>query len=72
VTGKPSPAFAIGGGTDAKGNTRLIAGGALFTNSMGPPINYHGFDEGAPVNDLKIGARIIYRLFVNEIEAAGK
>ncbi len=64
------PARAIGGGTDAKGNPNLIAAGALFTGFMGPPINYHGFNEGAPVEDLQQGARILQALFVQEIENA--
>ena len=68
VMGEPTPARAIGGGTDAKGNNTLIAAGALFTDELGPPINFHGINEGAPVEDLKNGARIIYRLFVDQIE----
>ena len=68
VMGEPTPARAIGGGTDAKGHNTLIAAGALFTNELGPPINFHGINEGAPVEDLKNGARIIYRLFVDQIE----
>ena len=68
VMGEPTPARAIGGGTDAKGHNTLIAAGALFTEELGPPINFHGINEGAPVDDLKNGARIIYRLFVDQIE----
>ena len=68
VMGEPTPARAIGGGTDAKGHNTLIAAGALFTDELGPPINFHGINEGAPVKDLKNGARIIYRLFVDQIE----
>ena len=68
VMGEPTPARAIGGGTDAKGHNTLIAAGALFTDELGPPINFHGINEGAPVEDLKNGARIIYRLFVDQIE----
>ena len=71
VMGEPTPARAIGGGTDAKGHNELIAAGALFTDRLGPPINFHGINEGAPVEDLKKGARIIYRLFVDETEASG-
>lgn len=71
VMGVTCPARAIGGGTDAKGDTHLIAAGALFSDSMGPPINFHGFNEGAPVDDLKRGALVLYRLFADEIEAAG-
>ena len=69
VMKEPTQALAIGGGTDAKGNNNLIAAGALFKNLLGPPVNFHGFNEGVPVKDLKNGARIIYRLFVDEIEA---
>ena len=68
VMGEPTPARAIGGGTDAKGHNTLIAAGALFTEELGPPINFHGINEGAPVEDLKNGARIIYRLFVDQLE----
>ncbi len=71
VEHRPCPRLAIGGGTDAKGNNQLVAAGALFTEFLGPPVNFHGADEGVPIDDLKKGARIIYRLFVNEIEAAG-
>jgi succinyl-diaminopimelate desuccinylase len=67
VMGEKTVAYAIGGGTDAKGKNNFIAAGALFTNEMGPPINYHGIDEGAPVNDLLAGAKILYRLLENEI-----
>jgi succinyl-diaminopimelate desuccinylase len=66
--GEPCPARATGGGTDAKGEPNMVAAGALFTEFMGPPINYHGFNEGAPVEDLKRGSRILHDLFVGEIE----
>jgi succinyl-diaminopimelate desuccinylase len=72
VIGKPCPALAIGGGTDAKGNLNFLAAGALFSEQLGPPINMHGFEEGAPVNDLKRGARILYKLLVNQIEQQTK
>ncbi|HYO52649.1 M20/M25/M40 family metallo-hydrolase [Archangium sp.] len=66
--GEPCPARATGGGTDAKGEPNMVAAGALFTDLMGPPINYHGFDEGAPVEDLKRGSHILHDLFVGELE----
>lgn len=72
VLGEPCPARAIGGGTDAKGNTNLIAAGALFTENMGPPINYHGFNEGAPVEDLRKSADILYGLLADEVTGAAK
>lgn len=70
VMNEQCPARAIGGGTDAKGNTNLIAAGALFTEQLGPPINFHGFDEGAPVEDLRRSAGILYRLLADEVERA--
>jgi succinyl-diaminopimelate desuccinylase len=72
VLGEPCPERAIGGATDAKGNTNLIAAGALFTKNMGPPINYHGFNEGAPVEDLRKSADVLYRLLTDEVEGAAK
>ncbi|WP_245591955.1 M20/M25/M40 family metallo-hydrolase [Cystobacter fuscus] len=72
VLGEQCPRWAIGGGTDAKGNTNLIAAGALFTEKMGPPINYHGINEGAPVEDLRKSADILYNLFKDEVEGAAK
>ena len=67
IIGSDCPRLAIGGGTDAKGNNELIAAGALFTDNLGPPINYHGIDEGAPFTDLEKGFSILYQLMVNEI-----
>ncbi|MET0401755.1 MAG: M20/M25/M40 family metallo-hydrolase [Cystobacter sp.] len=72
VLGEQSPALAIGGGTDAKGNNNLIAAGPLFTTKMGPPINYHGFNEGAPVGDLRKSADVLYRMLADEVESAQK
>ncbi len=67
VINQNCPQIAIGGGTDAKGNLQLWAAGALFDTKMGPPINFHGQNEGAPIAHLKIGAKILYRLMCNEI-----
>jgi succinyl-diaminopimelate desuccinylase len=66
VMGTSCPEIAIGGGTDAKGNLQLIAAGALFTENLGPPINFHGISEGVPVGDLQNSARILYQLMTNE------
>lgn len=60
--------LAIGGGTDAKGVTNLFAAGALFTPSLGPPINYHGIMEGAPIVDMKRATKIIYNLFEGQLK----
>lgn len=68
VTGNDSPILAIGGGTDVKGHTELIAAGSLFTDSLGPPVNFHGINEGAPIIDMQQGARILYQIFLNELD----
>ncbi len=70
VTGRDCPMLGIGGGTDAKGHPELIAVGPLFSPRMGPPINYHGIDEGAPLDELRTSARILYHALVNEVESA--
>lgn len=67
AVGSPMPLAAIGGGTDAKGQVNLVAAGPLFTVSFGPPINYHGLDEGAPIEDLQLGARILNQIMLDEI-----
>ena len=66
VMGRSCPEIAVGGGTDAKGNLQLIAAGALFTQNLGPPINFHGINEGVPVGDLQDSAKILYQLMRNE------
>jgi succinyl-diaminopimelate desuccinylase len=62
VMGKACPMYAIGGATDAKDHPELVAAGALFGRSMGPPVNFHGLDEGAPVDDLMNSAEIVLTL----------
>jgi succinyl-diaminopimelate desuccinylase len=65
VVGRPSPLLAIGGGTDAKGYPMLFACGPNFSRDLpelfNPPVNYHGVDEGAPVEDLTRSAEILVR-----------
>ena len=61
------PLAAIGGGTDAKGQVNLVAAGPLFTVAFGPPVNYHGLNEGAPIEDLRLGARILHQIMQDEI-----
>ncbi|MBL9137603.1 MAG: DUF885 family protein [Verrucomicrobiales bacterium] len=68
VTGKECSLFAIGGGSDAHGYPNLIAAGALFSADFDPPINYHGVQEGAPLQDLRLSARILWRLLLHLIE----
>lgn len=68
VRGVSPPRAAIGGGTDAKGYTFLLAAGALFSNAMGPPINYHGINEAAPIADLNLSTKILYRVIEMQIQ----
>ena len=67
AVGAPMPLAAIGGGSDAKGQVNLVAAGALFSLGFGPPINFHGLNEGAPIEDLKLSARILYQIMLGEI-----
>lgn len=66
--GEPCPEFAVGGGTDAKGYTFLLAAGPLFSDRVGPPINYHGIGEGSPLDDMQKSTLILYNAIANEIE----
>lgn len=66
--GMKPPRYAIGGGTDAKGYTFLLAVGPLMAKELGPPINYHGIGEGAPKADLCKSTEILFNLFKYEIE----
>ena len=67
AVGSPMPLAAIGGGTDAKGFVNLVAAGPLFSLAFGPPINYHGLGEGAPIEDLRLSARILYQIMLGEV-----
>ncbi|MEZ4768643.1 MAG: hypothetical protein R2844_09485 [Caldilineales bacterium] len=67
VMGVACPQFATGGGTDAKGFTSLVAAGALFSDDFGPPINFHGLNEGAPVDDLRNSALILYHILLRQV-----
>lgn len=68
VTGESCPLRAIGGGTDAKGHTQLFAAGPLMTGNFGPPINYHGHMEKAPLDDLKVSAKILYGWLKQQVD----
>lgn len=68
VTGKDCPLFVTGGGTDAKGNTKLIAAGPQFDPKKGPPINLHGDNEGMPIAHIKLSAEILLDILINEIK----
>ncbi|MCH8831234.1 MAG: hypothetical protein IID00_00640 [Chloroflexi bacterium] len=61
---------AIGGGTDAKGHPELIAAGPLFTATFGPPINYHGLNEAAPMEDLELSAKILFLLLLDTVRGS--
>jgi len=37
------------------------------SDDFGPPINYHGLDEGAPVDDLRQSALILYRILLRQV-----
>lgn len=69
VTGKTCPELAVGGGTDAKGYTFLLGAGPLFSTRMGPPINYHGIGEGAPLEAIYESTKVLYNVMVKEVEA---
>lgn len=70
VMGAPCPALASGAATDMKGEVDMISAGPAFSPRVGFPINEHASGEGAPVDDLRKGARILYRLLLDEITAA--
>jgi succinyl-diaminopimelate desuccinylase len=67
VVGAPMAAVAIGASTDAKGHVELVAAGSLFSLGFGPPVNFHGLNEGAPIEDLRLSARILYQIMLDEI-----
>lgn len=67
VIGNNCPMQAIGGATDAHGNLKLITAGSLFTDNLGPPVNYHGLDEGAPIIDLEYSGKILLHLLCQEL-----
>lgn len=68
IMGVACPIAAIGGGTDAKGHPTLVAAGALFSDDFGPPINYHGLEEGAPLDDLRQSAMILYHILLTTVQ----
>jgi succinyl-diaminopimelate desuccinylase len=69
VVGDNCPMQAVGGATDAHGYLDLVTAGALFTDSFGPPINYHGLDEGAPLSDLENSGKILLQLLLQELKS---
>jgi len=67
IMGNNCPMQATGGATDAHGYLELVTAGALFTTSFGPPVNYHGIDEGAPLIDLENSGKILLELLQKEL-----
>jgi succinyl-diaminopimelate desuccinylase len=67
IMGENCPMQAIGGATDAHGYLNLATAGALFTDSLGSPVNYHGLDEGAPIIDLENSGKILLYLLTQEL-----
>ncbi|MFN2168034.1 MAG: dipeptidase, partial [Anaerolineae bacterium] len=67
VMGVACPLIATGGGTDAKGFVSLVAAGALFSDDFGPPINFHGLNEGAPIEDMRQSALILYHVLLRQV-----
>jgi len=65
--GDNCPMQTIGGATDAHGWLELVTAGALFTDNLGPPVNYHGLDEGAPLTDLENSGKILLHLLLQEL-----
>ncbi|MCW5198675.1 dipeptidase, partial [Desulfobulbus sp. F3] len=68
VMGSNCPMQAVGGSTDAHGYLNLVTAGTLFTDSFGPPVNYHGLDEGAPLLDLENSGKILLQLLQQELQ----
>ncbi len=68
VKGTASPFYAIGGITDARGYPTLVAAGALFSTDFGEPINFHGIYEGAPINDLRLSAQVLYKVLLRTVK----
>lgn len=69
VMGENCPMYATGGATDAHEYNNLVTAGALFTTDFGPPINYHGINEGAPLTDLEDSGKILIYLLKQELNA---
>lgn len=67
VVGEPCPLVAVGGHTDAHGHASLLAAGVLFSSDFGPPVNFHGIEEGAPIADLRLRAQILWHILLRSI-----
>jgi len=63
---------ATGGVTDAHGRLNLATAGALLSENFGPPVNYHGIDEGAPLIDLENSGKILLYILSQELGISEK
>ncbi|MBN1236271.1 MAG: M20/M25/M40 family metallo-hydrolase [Methanotrichaceae archaeon] len=67
IMGENCPMRATGGATDAHGRLNLVTAGALLSENFGPPVNYHGIDEGAPLPDLENSGKILLYILRQEL-----
>jgi succinyl-diaminopimelate desuccinylase len=72
IMGENCPMRATGGATDAHGRTNLVTAGALLSENFGPPVNYHGIDEGAPLSDLENSGKILLYILRQELGISDK
>ena len=70
--GENCPMRATGGATDAHGRLNLVTAGALLSENFGPPVNYHGIDEGAPLPDLENSGKILLYILRQELGISDK
>lgn len=72
IMGENCPMRATGGATDAHGRLNLVTAGALLSENFGPPVNYHGIDEGAPLSDLENSGKILLYILRQELGISDK
>jgi len=72
IMGENCPMRATGGATDAHGRLNLVTAGALLSENFGPPVNYHGIDEGAPLPDLENSGKILLYILRQELGVSDK
>ena len=72
IMGENCPMRATGGVTDAHGRLNLVTAGALLSENFGPPVNYHGIDEGAPLTDLENSGKILLYILSQELGISEK
>ncbi len=72
IMGENCPMRATGGATDAHGRLNLVTAGALLSENFGPPVNYHGIDEGAPLPDLENSGKILLYILRQELGISDK